>query len=478
MDYEPVIGLEFHAQLKTNSKLFCGCKNDTEEREPNIYICPVCLGMPGTLPVLNKKAVELVILAGLALNGKINKKSKFDRKHYFYPDLPKGYQISQYDEPLVLGGFIPFKDKKLEIRRIHLEEDTGRMIHPEGKNYSLIDYNRSGTPLMELVTEPTFKGAEEAKFFAEELQRVLVILGISSAEMENGNLRCEANVSLRKSGEKKLPNYKVEIKNLNSFKALFDGINFEIERQEKLLKNGEVPKQETRGWDASKKETFPQRSKENAEEYRYFPDPDLPPLLISEEEIEVLRLKVQEMPWQTRERLISSGVPSNLSNVFVDNRNLLNFLIKSTNNLLFEPSETSKFIAGDFVRTVSELGLSLKDNCEEILFPDYVYEIISMLKSKEISRKLVKEHLSEIIAEKVSPKAYFSSKGILLESNEESLEAVVRNVLEKNKKAVDDYKKGKTAVLGFLIGQVMKETKGQANPNVLKHIIERVLVEY
>jgi len=297
-EYFPTIGLEIHAELKTKTKMFCSCLNDPEEKRPNINICPICLGHPGTLPVINEEAVKKVIKVGLALNCEISKHSFFERKNYFYPDLPKGYQISQYQVPLCKNGFLEIDGRKIRIRRVHLEEDTGRLLHQ--KNYSLVDFNRAGVPLMELVTEPDIKSAKEARKFAQELQLILKYLGVSDADMEKGQMRTEANVSLSKK-ENELGT-KVEIKNLNSFKAVEEAIEYEIARQTEILKNKKKVIQETRGWDDVKKQTFSQREKEEAKDYRYFPEPDLPPLEITPEMIASIRAEIPELPQQRRER--------------------------------------------------------------------------------------------------------------------------------------------------------------------------------
>ena len=300
MDYEIIIGLEIHCELKTRTKMFCGCLNNPDEKHPNINICPICMGHPGTLPVINKKAVESVVKVGLALNSKIAEEAKFDRKNYFYPDLPKGYQISQYDKPLCLGGELEIGGKKIAITRVHLEEDTGRLSHAAG-DYSLVDFNRAGIPLMELVTEPDIRSSEEAKKFCEELRLLLRYLEVSEANMEKGEMRCEANISLRKKGASEFGT-KVEVKNLNSFKAVERAIEYEIARQAKLLDEEKKVIQETRGWDENGQKTFSQRTKESAHDYRYFPEPDLPPLKGDFVDLKKIRAEIGELPNQKRVR--------------------------------------------------------------------------------------------------------------------------------------------------------------------------------
>jgi len=311
MEYIPTIGLEIHCELKTESKMFCSCPNDPDEKEPNTNICPVCLGHPGTLPVANVEAIRLTRLVGLALNSQILENSKFDRKNYFYPDLPKGYQISQYDQPLCLGGELEVGDgfggrKKIDITRIHMEEDTGKLMHPQGGDYSLVDFNRGGVPLMELVTEPDIENSDQAREFVKELQLILRYLDASDADMERGQLRVEVNISLGKIGPdgKKQLGTKVEVKNLNSLKAVEGSVAYEIGRQTELIKNGQKVIQETRGWDDNRGRTFSQREKEEAKDYRYFPEPDIPPLVITQDEIKKLKVLVGELPAKKRDRFI------------------------------------------------------------------------------------------------------------------------------------------------------------------------------
>ena len=312
--YKPVIGLEIHAELKTETKMFCSCKNDPNEKRPNQNICPICMGHPGTLPVANKKAIEKTIMAGLGLNCQIDKDTFFERKNYFYPDLPKGYQITQYQKPFCRDGYLELSGKRFRITRIHLEEDAGRLNHPAGADYSLVDYNRAGMPLMELVTEPDFENGSEVKAFAEELQLILRYLSVSDADMEKGLMRVEVNISL--TGDDDKWGTKVEIKNLNSIKAAADSVDFEIKRQKELLETGEKIIQETRGWDENKKETISQRVKEEANDYRYFPEPDLPPVRITNEWLDEIKLQIPELPAQRRERFKKQyGLPDAQINV-------------------------------------------------------------------------------------------------------------------------------------------------------------------
>jgi len=338
MNYTPKIGLEIHVELKTHSKMFCSCKNDSQEKEPNVNICPICLGHPGTLPVINKEAVRKVIKTGIALNCKIAPWSFFERKNYFYPDLPKGYQISQYANPLCKEGFliIPSNNKKIRIRRIHLEEDTAKLIHPEGQNYSLLDFNRAGIPLMELVTEPDMESAKEAKEFARELQLILRYLEVSDADMEKGQMRVEANVSLSQIPNLKSQSLgtKVEIKNLNSFKAVERAIEYEIKRQKEILEGGGGVIQETRGWDEKKGVTFPQREKEEAHDYRYFPEPDLPPMEFNKDFILDVKNQLPELPFEKRERFQQEyNLSSKIIEILISNKDLSEYFEKTTSEL-------------------------------------------------------------------------------------------------------------------------------------------------
>lgn len=446
-DYKPVIGLEVHIELATKSKMFCGCPADHFGKKPNTQTCPVCLGFPGALPVPNKKAIEWCVMLGLALGCQINEESTFDRKHYFYPDLPKGYQISQYDDPFCYSGKfqIPNTKCQIRIRRVHLEEDTAKLQHTElnEKKVSLIDFNRSGVPLVELVTEPDFDNVDDVILFLQELQRIVRYLGISEADMEKGSMRLEANISLRSvhpSGVRsatlreefdtktlKLPDYKVELKNINSFRFLKKAMLYEIERQKDLLESGKKPIQETRGWSEAKSATFPQRLKEEAQDYRYFPDPDIPPIVIDESQIKNLKLKIPELPQAKRERFAKQyRLSENFINVLVETRERADY---------FE--ECARL--NDNYRTIADLMVNKNLDRE---FPE----------PAGLVKKLVE-------LAKIEYASY------------EKVEKAVSFVLENNQKAIDDYQKGKGEVVGFLIGQVQKELKGKGNPQFIKEAI-------
>ena len=424
--YIPVIGLEVHIELSTESKLFCRCSADHFAKKPNTQVCPVCLGLPGALPYTNRKAVESVIKFGLALGCKINSFSKFDRKHYFYPDLPKAYQISQYDLPICGSGIFI-----VNIRRIHLEEDTGKLVHEtiDGVKSSLIDFNRSSVPLMEMVTEPEFHDTESIVSFLKEVQLIARYLGISNADMEKGSMRLEANISLSPDGS--LPTYKVEIKNINSFRFLDKAIKAEIERQEKLLSAGEKIVQETRGYDEVKQTTFSQRSKEEAHDYRYFPEPDLPPMRFTEDEISDIKNQIPELPQQKRKRFEDDyKLPKDFAEILVSDKNRADYF-EEVVKLGHDQTLSAK--------TVADLMINKKLDTE---FPE----------PAGLVRKIVKLISVE-----------YAGQG--------DTDVAIAEVLGENQKAVNDYKNGKGEVVGFLIGMVQKKLKGKGNPQIVKDLL-------
>lgn len=459
--YLPVVGLEIHVELKTRSKMFCGCKNDPfHAPKPNIYTCPVCLGLPGALPVPNKKAVEWTILIGLALNCKINTFSKFDRKNYFYPDLPKGYQISQYDQPLCTKGWLEIKSeiqnqksesnsKKIRITRVHLEEDTGKLLHAkvDGKNVSLIDFNRSGVPLIEIVTEPDIHSSEEAKIFLKKLHQVIRYLDISDAEMEKGSMRLEPNISVtlkvKGKGEEvkyNLPAYKVEVKNINSFNFVKKAIDYEVSRQIEILERGDTPVQETRGWDEKKNVTLPQRRKEEASDYRYFPEPDIPPMRWTESQITELKNQIPEMP-DTKLARFSKQYFINIKDAvrLTDSRELADYFdigIKNNALRIRKSSITAQEIANWI--------LNKKIDIQKISFSDLI---------------------SRIAQNKTT---------ISVDSTQ--LNLIISQIINNNQKAVADYKSGKINVIMFLVGLVMKELKGKGDPQIIRSHLEKKLL--
>ena len=479
MNYKPVIGLEIHAELKTNSKMFCACPNSPDEKTPNTNICQVCTGQPGSLPVINEEAVKKVLKTGLALNCQIPEYSKFDRKNYFYPDLPKGYQISQYDEPLCRGGFLTVDGRKIDITRVHLEEDTGKLIHPAGTEYSLVDFNRAGIPLMELVTEPDITSAKEAKRFAEELRLILRYLGVSDADMEKGEMRVEANISL---GDGKKLGTKVEIKNLNSFRSVEYGINYEIERQEKVLKADKKVIQETRGWDAAKEVTVTQRIKEAAHDYRYFPEPDLPPLQFTPEEVKKIKAKIPELPQSRRERLKREYVLGEQEiEIFVQNKGLGEYFEKvvsefSPRLLREEILKLIKLAANYLISDLQSLlsGRSVTDKDFKIT-PENFAEFIDLIAQGTISSKIAKAVLQEIFITGGDPSNIIKEKGLTQITGAKEIEAAVQTVIAQNHQAVADFKKGKGNALQFLIGKVMLETRGKASPEVTGDLLKKLL---
>jgi len=478
MKYYPKIGLEIHIELKTKSKMFCSCKNDPDEKHPNINICPICLGHPGTLPVINQEAVKKTIKTGLALNCEISRHTFFERKNYFYPDLPKGYQISQYSTPLCKNGFLEIDGKKIRIRRVHLEEDTGRLIHE--KDCSLVDFNRAGVPLMELVTEPDIESPKEARKFAEELQLILRYLDVSDADMEKGEMRVEANISL--SEKMDTLGTKVEIKNLNSFKAVEKALEYEIERQRKILESGKKVVQETRGWDPAREITFPQREKEEAQDYRYFPEPDLPPLEISEEIIEKIKAEIPELPQQKRERLKREyGLDERAIEIFVKDKDFGEYFEKVVSefapNLPKERLSRLIKLATNYL-TTDLLGLlkgaSVKGE-DFLITPENFAEFITLIEEGKISSKIAKIVLEEMFKTGADPSHIVEEKGLVLITDKEEIEKIARQVISENQKAVLDFKKGKETALQFLIGQVMAKTKGKVNPKLAREILLKIL---
>jgi len=484
--YEPVIGLEIHAELKTKTKMFCACKNDPDERHPNVNICPICTGQPGTLPVINKEAINSVVKVGLALKSKIQEITKWDRKNYFYPDLPKGYQISQYDNPICIGGTLEYKIQntkyKIHVRRVHLEEDTGRLIHFGHVGHSLVDFNRAGVPLMELVTEPDLNSGKEASAFAEDLQLILRYLGVSDADMEKGQFRVEANFSLKPVGSKELGT-KVEIKNLNSFKAVRDAINFEIKRQTKILERGEKIVQQTRGWNESEGETVLQRIKEESHDYRYFPEPDLPPLKIDFGLVEKIKTTLGELPQDKRDRFKKQyGLTDSQINILVNDEKLAWFFENVFSELVnLENGDKNKlanlsanYILGDFLGLLNEASAEVDDI--RITAEDFA-ELVSLIHKETINALTAKEVLKEMWATGKDPDLIVKEKDLTQVRDVGELEKVALKVINENQAAVLDYKQGKEASLQFLTGQVMRETHSKANPRLVSELLRQVLAK-
>ncbi|MBI5913291.1 Asp-tRNA(Asn)/Glu-tRNA(Gln) amidotransferase subunit GatB [Candidatus Azambacteria bacterium] len=494
--YEAVIGLEIHAQLKTDTKLFCDSRNDPDERHPNVNVCPVCMGHPGTLPVANKKAVEAVVKVGCALGSTIARFSKFDRKNYFYPDLPKGYQISQYDMPLCEKGAVRVGARDIGITRVHLEEDTGRLVHGE-KGASLVDFNRAGVPLMELVTEPDIRTAEEAAEFAKKLQMIFQYLEVSDANMEKGQMRCEVNISMRKAGERF--GTKVEIKNLNSFGVVKDAIAYEIKRQTALLKQGEAVVQETRGWDEHKKATVSQRMKESAHDYRYFPEPDLPVLKVGVHEglpesdaidVDAICASLPELPDQKLARFQGEfGLSEKDAAVLVSQKVAAAFYEHAVSELLEWYAEASgkapenaekekvaklaaNYLNTDIRRLINETGTPFG---EMLVTAENFAELMFYTHQGKISSTIAKTVLDEMFRTGKDPSNIIEEKGLAQKQDAGELEAMARAIIAANEKAVADYKNGNQNALQFLFGKLMAESKGKADPKAGRELFIKLL---
>lgn len=472
MAYEPVIGLEIHVQTKTKSKMFCGCSANYFGADPNTHTCPTCLGLPGALPVPNEKAIELAVKIALALNCTINKETKFDRKNYFYPDLPKGYQISQYDQPIGINGHIEIEtsqgSKKIGITRVHQEEDTGKSIH-QG-DITLLDFNKSGVPLVEIVTEPDFNSAEEVVTYARALRLILRYLEASDADMEKGQMRIEPNMSLRKEGEKGLPNYKVEVKNIGSIAVLGNVIEKEIERQTELLDNGETPAQETRGLLDMTGETVSQRSKETEADYRYFPEPDIPPIVFDNAYLEKIKKTLPETPAEKIERYTEKlKLPTDTAHTIANNHEMAilfeEAIRKSAKGELI--SEVAKWVIGD-------VAMLSKKHPDNELQPDHLRELVDLILAKKITRTVAKDLLERSLIDDISPKEIADKEKLEIVTDEGGIEDAVDKVISANPQAVEDVKKNPNAIM-FLVGQVMKETKGQADPETVQKILEKKL---
>ena len=466
--YETTVGLEIHAELATKTKMFCNSKNDPDEERPNVNVCPICMGHPGTLPVINKEAVKKVLMMGIAVGGKIADVTEFDRKNYFYPDIPKGYQISQYKYPLVSGG----KLAGVELTRIHLEEDTARSSHDQGA-FSLVDFNRAGVPLMELVTEPVIHSAEEASRFAKELELLLQYIGAGEANMEKGEMRVEANISVAKRGSKKFGT-KVEVKNLNSFRAVEKAIAYETARHIEALEAGETITQETRGWDETKEVTFSQRKKEDSHDYRYFPDPDLPKLHIGEiPEFarDVLKAEMGELPWERRAHLVSEfGIKAEDAEIYVRSKewgNYFKHIAGVLKNDLKLVALVSNYITSDL------LGL-VKNNpqrwADAPVSAGDMAALVSMIGAGQLSSRGAKNLLKLMFETGGAPDTLAAEHDLLQKSDAGALTAVIEKIISEQASVVADYKAGKQAALQFLIGQAMKATKGSANPDMLREI--------
>ncbi len=472
-DFEPVIGLEVHVQMATKTKCFCSCKVEFGA-EPNTNVCPVCLALPGSLPVLNKRALEYAIKASLALNCKVHELSVFARKNYFYPDLPKGYQISQYDKPLATDGYIDIKvdgkHERIRIHRLHMEEDAGKTIH-EG-NHSYVDLNRAGTPLMEIVSEPDIRSAVGARLYLEKLRNIMRYIGVSDADMEKGQLRCDVNISLRPKGEEKFGT-KVEIKNLNSFRFVQKAIEYEIERQAKVLSKGGTIEQETRLFDPSSGKTFVMRTKEEAHDYRYFPDPDLIPVRITTAYIEEIKNSLPELPDQKEQRFISEfGLTEYDADVLVADKDRAIFFEKAVEVYSKNPKAIANWIINELLGKLNEAGI---DITESPVKPEHIAELVELIDSGTISTKIAKEVFEEVLKTSKSPKQIVEEKGLKQVSDEGEIRKIVEEVLTNHPAEVEKFKAGNQKLMGFFVGQVMKATKGKANPKLVNKILQELL---
>ncbi len=472
--YEVVIGLEVHAQLKTKSKIFA--PDGTEfGKEQNTQISPITLGMPGVLPVLNKECVNMGIILGLALNCEIPERCKFDRKQYFYADLPKGYQISQYDEPICINGYIDVKGKRIGITRAHLEEDAGKLVHAgadglAGSNYSLVDLNRAGTPLLEIVSEPDMRSSEEAKDYMEELRNIVRYLGVCDGNLDEGSMRCDANISIMPKGSKEFGT-RAEIKNVNSFRALQRAIEYEIDRQIELVESGEKVVQETRLWDDNQGVTKSMRGKEDAHDYRYFPEPDLMPLEISREWVENIRKSMPELPAQKRKKYEEAGLSAYDANVIVDQMETALFYDKVL-KLGANARIASNFLMGEITAYLKEEHLTID---KTKITPESLTKLIELIEKGTISNNIAKTLVMTLVKEGGNPEEIVEKQGLGVISDEGAIKEICKKVVDSNPNQVAAYKGGKQQLFGFFVGQVMKETKGRANPQTVNTILKELL---
>ncbi len=474
MKYEAVIGLEVHTELQTTTKIFCGCKTSFGA-EPNTNVCPVCLGLPGVLPVLNKRVLEFAVRAGLALNCEISRFSKFDRKNYYYPDLPKNFQTSQFDLPICERGHLDIEvngeKKQIRITRAHMEEDAGKLVHHgtsiTDSDYSLVDYNRTGTPLLEIVTEPDMRSAKEAVAYLEKMRAILQYIGISDCRMEEGSLRCDANVSVRPVGQKELGT-KTEIKIINSFKGVEKAIEYEALRQAEILEDGGKIIQETRTWDEKEGVTKSMRTKEEANDYRYFPEPDLAPFTVSEEYIEDIRKTLPELPDERRERYIANfGLSSTDAQYMTNDKDTSDYFEKVV-AAGADPKASVNWIMGEFASQLSNAGIEI---AKAPVTPENLAKLLALIAKGTISGKIAKKVFAEMWKDGADPEEIVKAQGLVQISDTGALKELVVKVIANNPKAVEDFKAGKKKAVGALVGQIMKETKGKANPKVINELL-------
>jgi aspartyl-tRNA(Asn)/glutamyl-tRNA(Gln) amidotransferase subunit B len=476
MKYEAVIGLEVHAQLQTNTKIFCGCETRFGE-DANTRTCPVCIGMPGVLPVLNRKALEYVIKTGLATHCTISPYSRFARKNYFYPDLPKGYQISQYELPICEHGYVEIvvdgAIRRVGLTRIHLEEDAGKNLHQTESNASLVDLNRAGTPLMEIVSEPDIRTPEEASEYLKKLRAILRYIEVSDADMEKGNFRCDANVSIRPAGAKEFGT-RAEIKNVNSFKFVQKAIEYEIRRQAQILDEGGRVVQETRLFDSTRGITFSMRSKEEAHDYRYFPEPDLVPVVTTQEQIEAIRKTIPELPDAKRERFVTTyELPAYDADMLTQSRALADYF-EETAKLSGQPKVVSNWMMGELARLLNADNKDIED-CP--IRPAHLSGMIKMISDGVISTKIAKTVFEEMFKTGKDAETVVKEQGLVQVSDSGAIEKIIEEVIKANPSQHADYKSGKEKLFGFFVGQVMKASKGKANPDLVNQLLKKKLVE-
>ena len=473
--YETVIGLEVHVELATRTKIFCGCST-AFGGAPNTHTCPVCTGMPGSLPVLNKRVVELALAVGLATNCQINQYCKFDRKNYFYPDNPQNYQISQLYLPICHDGGIEIETpeggkKTVGIHEIHMEEDAGKLIHDDWEDCSLVDFNRSGVPLIEIVSEPDMRSAEEVIAYLDKLRLIIQYLGASDCKLQEGSMRADVNLSVREVGAKEFGT-RTEMKNLNSFKAIARAIEGEKARQIDLIEAGKAVVQETRRWDDTKEYSYAMRSKEDAQDYRYFPDPDLVPVIISDELIAETRAKQPEFRTEKMARYISEfGLPEYDADILTGTKKLAD-IFEATTEICHNPKKVSNWLMGETMRLLKDREM----DADKISFsPKHLAVLIEMTEKGEINSSVAKEVFEHVFDENVDPAAYVEEHGLKMDNDSDAIKGIVETVVANNPQSVADYKAGKKKAVGFLVGQVMKETKGKANPQVINQMLTEVL---
>lgn len=485
-EFEPVIGLEVHAQLLTRSKMFCSCRADYQGAAPNTRVCPVCLALPGSLPVINRQAVEFVMMTGLALNCKIADQTKFDRKNYPYPDLMKGYQISQYDQPIAHDGYMVLhadgEERRIGINRVHLEEDVAKLFHRTdmtGETYSLLDVNRAGVPLMEIVGEPDLRSPEEARQYLVNLRAILQYIGASTGNMEEGSFRCDANISIRPPGSGDLGR-KVEVKNMNSFRSVYRALEYEFQRQVGVIQEGGDVIQETRGWVDERGATVPQRSKEYAHDYRYFPEPDLPPLLVSRSWVNEVQSKLPELPEDRRLRFVAEyGLPAYDAALLTSSKVTAEFFEKAAGRDALDGERrrrrakaVSNWLLSDVARLLNASGQELE---EAPLKAEHLSEMLDLQEDGTLSTPMAKQVLETMFKSGKEPRAVVEEEGLSQISDSSTMEPVINEVIQANSQAVSDYMSGKETAVKYLVGQVMKRTRGQANPQVVNQMLHEAL---